>query len=108
TAELEFKLVDVNALQSDIEQGIAPPGSEIVPYAEGTDFEGTSIAVRRLGGIRGDSLIDARQGFDERTNEAVVNISFDADGTRRFARLTSENVNRPFAIILDGKALSAP
>ena len=108
TAELEFKLVDVNALQSDIAQGIAPPGSEIVPYAEGTDFEGTSIAVRRLGGIRGDSLTNAQQSFDSQTNEAVVSISFDADGTRRFARLTSENVNRPFAIILDGKVLSAP
>src|SRR5690606_6087070 len=30
TAELEFKLVDLTALQSDIEQGIAPPGSQIV------------------------------------------------------------------------------
>ena len=108
TAELEFKLVDINALQSDIEQGIAPPGSEIVPYAEGTPFEGTSIAVRRLGGIRGDSLTNAQQSFDGQTNEAVVSISFNAEGTRRFARLTSENVNRPFAIILDGKVLSAP
>ncbi len=31
TAKLEFKLVDTTALQSDIQQGIAPPGSEIVP-----------------------------------------------------------------------------
>src|SRR5690606_526712 len=56
TAELEFKLVDQTALQSDIQQGIAPPGSEIVPFAAGTDGEGTSLAVRRLGGIRGNSL----------------------------------------------------
>ena len=33
TAELEFKLVDQTALPSDIAQGIAPPGSEIVPCA---------------------------------------------------------------------------
>jgi preprotein translocase subunit SecD len=108
TAELEFKLVDVDALQSDIEQGIAPPGSEIVPYAEGADFAGSSIAVERLGGIRGDNLTNAQQSFDPQTNEPVVSITFDADGTRRFARLTSENVGRPFAMILDGKVLSAP
>src|SRR5690606_18435051 len=51
TAELEFKLVDQSALPADVAQGIAPPGSEIVPYAKGTPFEGTSIAVKRLGGI---------------------------------------------------------
>jgi preprotein translocase subunit SecD len=33
TAKLEFKLVDTTALPSDVAQGIAPPGSEIVPYA---------------------------------------------------------------------------
>lgn len=108
TAKLEFKLVDQSALPSDVAQGIAPLGSEIFPYAEGTPFEGTSLAVRRLGGIRGDSLTNAQQGFDPQTNEPVVNIQFDQQGGARFARLTTENVNRPFAIILDGKVLSAP
>ena len=108
TAELEFKLVDVNALPSDIQQGIAPPGSEIVPYAAGTDFEGSSLAVRRLGGIRGNNLTGAQSSVDPQTNENVVNITFDSEGGARFAQLTTENVNRPFAIILDGKVLSAP
>ncbi|MCX7865460.1 MAG: protein translocase subunit SecD, partial [Novosphingobium sp.] len=35
-------------------------------------------------------------------------IQFDQQGGQKFAKLTSENVNRPFAIILDGKVLSAP
>ena len=108
TARLEFKLVDPNALPTDVQQGIANPGSEIVPYADGTPFEGQSIAVRRLGGIRGDNLTGAQQGFDPQTNEPVVNIQFDQQGGARFARLTTENVNRPFAIILDDKVLSAP
>src|SRR6186713_1719468 len=56
TAKLEFKLVDQTALQSDIAQGIAPPGSEIIPGAAGSDYAGSKLAVRRLGGIRGDSL----------------------------------------------------
>jgi preprotein translocase subunit SecD len=108
TAELEFKLVDQSALQSDIVQGIAPPGSEILPGARGSDLDGAQIAVRRLGGIRGDSLTNAQQTFDPQTNEPVVTIQFDPQGGARFARLTSENVNKPFAIILDGEVISAP
>ncbi|MFW2350907.1 protein translocase subunit SecD [Qipengyuania sp.] len=108
TAKLEFKLVDQQALPSDVQQGLAPPGSEIFPYAETSDFVGSSVAVRRLGGIRGDNLTGAQQSFDPQTNEPVVNIQFDSDGGRRFAKLTSENVGKPFAIILDGKVLSAP
>ena len=60
TAKLEFKLVDDQALPSDVAQGIAPPGSRIYPYAGGTPGEGNGIAVERLGGIQGDSLTSAR------------------------------------------------
>ena len=109
TAKLEFKLVDVTASPTDIAQGIAPPGSQIVPYAEGANGGGVaSIAVKRLGGIKGDSLTGASQSFDQQNNTPVVSIQFDQQGGAKFAKLTSENVNRPFAIILDGKVLSAP
>jgi preprotein translocase subunit SecD len=104
TAKLEFKLVDTTALPSDIAQGIAPPGSQIVPYAEG----GSAIAVKRLGGIKGDSLTNAQAGNNQQTNESIVSITFDQQGGEKFAKLTSENVHKPFAIILDGKVLSAP
>ncbi len=108
TAELEFKLVDQTALQSDIAQGIAPPGSELVSGAPGSDYDGVTMAVRRLGGIRGDALTNAQQSFDPQTNEPVVIIQFDPQGGARFARLTTQNVGKPFAIILDGELLSAP
>ncbi len=108
TAKLEFKLVDTAAAPSDVAQGIAPPGSEIVPYADPTSEGVAAIAVRRLGGIKGDSLTDAMQTFEQQTNEPVVSITFDQQGGAKFAKLTTENVNKPFAIILDGKVLSAP
>jgi len=109
TAKLEFKLVDVSASPSDVAAGIAPPGSQIVPYANPEKNGGVAaIAVHRLGGIKGDELTDAKQTFDQRNNEPVVSIQFDQQGGQKFAKLTSENVNRPFAIILDGKVLSAP
>lgn len=108
TAKLEFKLVDQTALPTDVAAGIAPPGSQIFPFAEGTPGEGTSLAVRRLGGIKGDNLTNAQQSVDPQNNEAVVSIQFDQQGGAKFAQLTEQNVNKPFAIILDGKVLSAP
>ena len=108
TARLEFKLVDQNALPSDVAQGIAPPGSQIFPFAEGTPQEGTGLAVRRLGGIKGDNLTDANASRDPNSNAPVVDITFNPEGGAKFATLTQQNVNKPFAIILDGKVLSAP
>lgn len=109
TALLEFKLVDQNALPSDVDKGIAPVGSQIVPCKDAKACGGASqIAVRRLGGIRGDRLTGATQGFDQQTKEPVVTIQFDAQGGAKFADLTTKNVGKPFAIILDKEVLSAP
>jgi len=103
TARLEFKLVDLTADQNQVAQGHAPAGSQVLPMAEG----GGSIAVKRRVMVSGDQLVDAKQGFDQ-DGRAVVNIKFNTAGARRFGRVTQENVNKPFAIILDDKVLSAP
>jgi preprotein translocase subunit SecD len=66
------------------------------------------MAVLRRALVSGDQLIDARQGFDPTTNEPVVSITFDSGGGRAFARVTRENVQKPFAIVLDNVILSAP
>ena len=108
TAKLEFKMVDQTALPSDLAQGIVPPGDELVPYADAAKGGAGPIAVRKLGGIKGDQLTNAQQSNDDRSNAAVVNITFDQQGGAKFAKLTTENVGKPFAIILDGKVLSAP
>ena len=108
TAKLEFKLVDASALPTDVAAGIAPPGSQIYNYSETSDFAGQTIAVRRLGGIRGDSLTNAQAGVDQQTNEPVVNIQFDQQGGAKFAKLSTENVGKSFAIILDGEVISSP
>ncbi len=104
TAKLEFKLVDLNASQQDLAQNRAPAGSQVLPMAEG----GGRIAVKRSAIITGDMLSDARQEFDPQNGLPQVAITFDGQGSRRFARATQENVHKPFAIILDNKVLSAP
>jgi preprotein translocase subunit SecD len=107
TAKLEFKLVDTTADPTQLVKGQAPIGSEVLPYPNnpsGVPF----IAVKRQVMVSGEELTDAQQGFDQQTNSPVVNIRFNAAGGRKFGRVTSENVDKPFAIILDNKVLSAP
>ena len=52
--------------------------------------------------------MDSRASFDQQTNEPVVTFRFNARGGKRFGDATAKNVNRRFAIILDGKVISAP
>src|SRR3954468_23592598 len=103
TARLEFKLVDQGANPADVQAGRAPPGSQVLPMADGTG----AIAVKRRVMVSGDQLTDARQSFDQ-DGRPDIDITFNTAGARRFARTTQENVNKPFAIILDDKILSAP
>ncbi len=107
TAKLEFKLVDVGADMEMAARGRAPAGSQVLPYP-GNPAGVPFIVVKRQVLVSGDQLMEATQGFDQRDGSAVVNIRFDADGARRFARVTQENTGRPFAMILDGQVLSAP
>ena len=106
TARLEFKLVDLSVTPDQLRAGRVPIGSQILPYAEGGP--GATMAVQRRAIITGDMISNARQAFDSQDGRPTVNISFDSNGTRRFARVTQENVGKPFAIILDNVVLSAP
>ncbi|MBK6719191.1 MAG: preprotein translocase subunit SecD [Sphingomonadales bacterium] len=107
TAKLEFKLVDQTADPAKVAQGNASPGSQILAYPDDPAGLG-KIAVLRRVMVSGDQLIDANQGFDQQTNAPIVNIRFNGQGGRRFARVTQENVGKPFAIILDNVVISAP
>ncbi|WP_267395089.1 MULTISPECIES: protein translocase subunit SecD [unclassified Sphingomonas] len=107
TAKLEFKLVDTNANPADLAKGIAPIGSQVLPYP-GNPAGPPFIAVKRGVIISGDQLADARQAYDPQTNLPNITINFNADGGNRFARVTQQNVNKPFAIIIDNSVISAP
>ena len=58
--------------------------------------------------VQGEDLTDAQPGFDSRTQEPVVNFRFNIRGGQQFGQVTSENVGKPFAIVLDNKVISAP
>ncbi|AHE54471.1 protein translocase subunit SecD [Sphingomonas sanxanigenens] len=106
TAKLEFKLV-ADVSQADLLQNRAPAGTQILPYP--TNPGGIPvIAVQRQVMVSGEELTDAQQAFEPQSNEPVVGIRFNGSGAKKFARVTTDNVGKPFAIILDGVVLSAP
>jgi len=102
TAKLDFRMVDVSTTPEQAEQS-RPADSEILPGERGEKY---LIEKRVL--VSGADLVDAQPGFDQRTNEPVVNFRFNSAGARKFAEVTQANVGKPFAIILDNKVISAP
>ncbi|MFH1826153.1 MAG: protein translocase subunit SecD [bacterium] len=57
--------------------------------------------------LTGDMLKGAWPGVDEYGNP-VIDIEFNADGAKAFGEVTGRSVNKPLAILLDGKIISAP
>jgi preprotein translocase subunit SecD len=84
---------------------VPPPGDAILPDP---NEPGGKIVVRRRIEVDGNNLSDASAGQDTQNGEWVVNFTFDAVGTSRFAQVSSQNVGKRFAIVLDGKVISAP
>jgi len=105
TAKLTFQLVDQSMSVSEAEANRPPPGSAIYPSEDGS---GQKYLLKKRAIISGEDLVDAQPSFDQRTNEPIVTFRFNSSGARRFGDVTSENVGRPFAIVLDGKVISAP
>ena len=105
TATLEIRMVDESAAARDAERGAGPVpfGSERFP-----ERNGTPLIVKRDVVLTGENLTDAQPGFDQRFNRPVVNFRFDTRGAKKFADVTAANVGKPFAIVLDGKVVTAP
>ena len=104
TAKMTFHLVNENVTPEQLASGVAPAGTEFLPYMESP---WSSVPVYSRIEVSGESLKDSQADFDQ-NNMPVVTTVFDATGARRFAKLTTEHVNERFAIVLDGKVLSAP
>ena len=58
--------------------------------------------------MSGDNLENAIPSFNNQNNETIVSFSLDRVGAKRFARITTNNVGKRLAIILDNKIVSAP
>ncbi|MDI9232869.1 protein translocase subunit SecD [Limnohabitans lacus] len=109
TATLEVRMVDESTEARAAEQpgGIVPFGTE--RYLE---REGRPLIVKKQVVLTGDNLTDAQPGFDNQTQEPVVNLTLDAKGARIFKDVTRENVGKRMAILLfekgKGEVVTAP
>ncbi len=127
TALLEFKMLDeASSLMMELPQRIPkgkeeealkpfqskiPEGDEIlfekiIEKETGHEFRMPFLVKKRVM-LAGDVLSDARVAIGQ-FNEPYVSITFDAKGAREFERITSENVKKRMAIVLDNTVYSAP
>jgi SecD/SecF fusion protein len=107
TALLEFRFVLLDDKKmEEAKAGNIPDGYEL-KYLEGG--ERTPLLVEKEAVLTGDSLVDAQLDFKQTEfNKPVVSIKLNAEGSKKFAEITTNNVGKVLAILLDGKVKSAP
>ena len=100
TAKLTFQLVDTSITAQEVRQrGRAPSGSVLLPA---DDDSGEAFVVEKRVMVSGELLESAQASFDQ-NNRPAVTFALNAEGAKKFGRVTGANIGRPFAIILDGK-----
>ncbi|PWB77538.1 MAG: protein translocase subunit SecD [Candidatus Methylomirabilota bacterium] len=111
TALLEFKLVAEDANVAEAMAGKLPEGDQLL-YLRSTDQQEKAgklpLVVQKRAVLTGDLLTSAQVQIDSQTNQPVVSIEFDREGTRLFGEVTAANVGRRLAIVLDDTIYSAP
>ena len=105
TAMLEFKLVsdDPDKLKQAL-GGNVPEGFELKKDENDNPLLLEKETVLTGSGLK-DAFLDFKHDFG---SEPIVSIRFNGEGAKKFARITSENLGRQLAIVLDGKVRSAP
>jgi len=112
TARLEFRMLDEKTPVSEALERGAPRGTEIL-YEKQLDpvtkkvTGKTPYLVKKKVELTGGMLSNAEVRISQ-MNMPYVSIDFNKEGSRIFARLTSSNVGKRMAIVLDGNVYSAP
>ena len=101
TAHMTFQMVDATAAPGPV----APLGDEQLPMAGNPQ---QMMDVYANVAVDGASLENAQASTDPQSGQWVVNFSLNALGARQFADVTTANVGKLFAIVLDGKIIEAP
>lgn len=101
TAKLTFHQVVGRAASAEQTPGA---GQEVLPDA---NEQGIYYILNTLPVVSGDELTDARPETDQNGMPAV-GFRFNTSGARAFGDYTASHIGEPFAIVLDGKVISAP
>ena len=94
TAKLNFRLVSEKDSDFGSSKVISENGEEL------------NVSKRII--MSGENLIDAQPRLDNQLNQPIVYFSLDRFGSQKFGKVTTENVGKRLAIVLDNKVISAP
>ena len=103
TAKLNFHMVDDDDSKS-LSLNLAPFGKMIVADINNDQIK---YLLEKKSKVGGENLIDANASFDP-TEGHAVSFRFDTTGAQKFGKATSENIGKRFAVVLDGKVITAP
>jgi len=111
---LELKIVEQGpsvSREALLVNGQPPSGTEVLPgvsTAPGDVTAGTVYyQVRRVPAVTGRDLRNARASVDE-NNRPAVSFTLNSEGARKFGTVTSQNIGKQLAIVLDNRVQSAP
>ncbi|MFQ5508333.1 MAG: protein translocase subunit SecD [Leptospirillia bacterium] len=110
TAVLEFKMVDEDVTYTSGDP--IPDGDELLyrrvtDPVSGLEIDREPYVLNKKAILTGSTLTDARVAFDQ-FNDPYVAITFDSVGAEIFGRVTTDNVGRRFAVVLDNNVYTAP
>lgn len=113
TARLEFRLLEEGSLNSSNDSNSSETSDSEILYGRVVDRKSNKeiripYKLKKDVLLTGEHLVDARVLVDPNTNEPYVAIQFDEVGTKIFEKITSENVGKKLAIVLDNTVYSAP
>ncbi len=112
TALLTFHGVDEEMPSIPVRDGSkvklpSKPGIMYLPEEKGNGVV-IYVPIKKQVSLTGKSLVDAQMNIDQ-SGLPCVSIKFDnIEGTRKIAELSAKYLHKQFAMVLDGKVLSAP
>jgi preprotein translocase subunit SecD len=107
TGVLQFKLVDNSHSVSDALRDGPPPGDEVL-YGPASRGGRERYLIETPVLLTGDTITDARVRPGGQLEGPYVTVDLDQRGAQIFSAITSANVGRKIAIILDNVVYSAP
>lgn len=102
--KVSFRLIDISMSAEQAQSGTPPAGTEVLLGFK----DERPYLVAKDSALDGDDISYAGPGLATGTKDPIASFRFNGRGTRRFAHVTEENIGKPFAIVLDGKVISAP
>ena len=94
TAQLNFRLITDKKDDFGSEKMISENGEEVI--------------VNKKIIMSGENLIDAQPRVDNQSNSPMVAFTLDRYGAQKFGKVTTNNIGKRLAIVLDNKIISAP